>query len=204
MTTSKNLPRAVLFSDRGKIKNFAATIANLPKNSAIIFREYDLKPLKKRALAQELLKEARKFKHRFLIGKDFALARQIKADGVHFSDRDLLPFCLRNKKVRQKKLPKNFLLSFACHDLRSIRNCQKPSSNLSPDLLFLSPIFPSSSHPNQEGIGIFNWRKAAKFVKKNGFYPLGGVNSVNFKLLQKTATKSITPGFGAIDFFAKN
>lgn len=184
----------VFFSDRKKILDFEATIKNLPKNCAIVIREYDLKPQLREIFARKIIDLARPRGIKILIAKDLSLAKKLKADGLHFSDFDKIP-----TQFLQKKLwPKNFIFSLAAHSLKSVLRLQK----LRPNLLFIAPIFATTSHVNGQNLGLKTLAKIS-FKTKNqlyfapNIYALGGVNSTNLKSLQKLPIS----GFGGIDFF---
>jgi thiamine-phosphate pyrophosphorylase len=131
---------------------------------------------------------------KILVGKDFALAKKIKADGVHFSDFDKLPL----QFLKKKSFPKKFIFSFSSHNFKS---ALKTKANM----IFISPIFPTTSHAEAKSLGLKNLAKIA-FKSKNpnyltrSVYALGGVNSKNIKSLRKLKIS----GFGAIDFFKEN
>lgn len=178
--------QSVFFTDRKKISDFKKVIKNLPKNSVVIIREYDLAPKEREIFAQEISALARKKDLKVLVGKDLVLAQKIKADGVHFSDFDKLPLPLLRHR--------NFIFSFSCHSFKSFLSARK----LKPDMIFISPIFPTSSHKETKSLGL---QYLAKIITKNRnslpIYALGGVNSTNLKSLKKLGLA----GFGAINFF---
>ena len=186
--------QSVFFTDRRKVFDFKKVIKNLPKNSVVIIREYDLAPKEREIFAQKISNLARNRGLKILVGKDLILAQKIKADGVHFSDFDKIP-----TQFLQKKLwPKNFIFSLAAHDLKSVLRLQK----LSSDLLFISPIFPTTSHVNTKNLGLKNLAKISFQTKNRSYfapniYALGGVNLENLKSLRKLPIQ----GFGAIDLF---
>ena len=191
---SKNLNSLYFFTDRKKISDLNQVLKNLPKKTCIIFREYDLQDKEREGLALEYLKISRQFDYDFLVGKDLNLALKIKCDGVHFSDNDLHKslfkiryFCKKNKLI----------FSFALHNTKNLFYLRK----LSPDIVFLSPIFATSSHKNQRPLGLFNYLKISKIFNKkntkNNFFPLGGIDLQNLRRLNKINIS----GFGAIDFF---
>jgi thiamine monophosphate synthase len=199
---SPKLVNSVFFTDRKKISEPEKILSRLPKNSAIIFREYDLPKNERENLAKNFKEKNDKFSKkncRFIIGKDFALAKKIKADGVHFSDVDknILPFILQ-----KKSLPKNFIFSLSIHHEKSWALVKK----LQPDLVFFSPIFKSSSHINQSPIGLI---KFSSLLIKNKYYccknknsviriyGLGGIKFSNLKNIRKLGIA----GFGAIELF---
>ena len=169
-------------------------LKNLPKKTCIIFREYDLPKLEREELALKYFKITKEFGHDFLVGKNFDLAVKIKCDGVHFSDHDLKKSLL---KIRYSCKKNKLIFSFALHNLKNLSYLRI----LSPDMVFLSPIFKTSSHQNQRPLGLFNYLKISKIfnqkISKNNFFPLGGINLQNLRRLNKI---NIT-GFGAIDFF---
>ncbi len=186
----KKFLKAVLFTDRKKISDFKKTIENLPKNSTIIIREYDLDKISRENFAREIMTIASQKGLSVLVGKDFTLAKKIKAHGIHFSDFDKLPL----QFFKKKSFPKNFIFSFACHDLKSVLKAKKLKTNM----IFISPIFETTSHGGQKTIGLKNLAKiAVKSKNDNYLYALGGINSTNIKSLRKLGLS----GFGAIDFF---
>lgn len=186
--------RKVLFTDRKKIFDFEKVIKNLPKNSAIIIREYDLPKQDRKDFAKKIFNLAKTRPDlQILIGKDFELALELKADGIHFSDFDKLPL-----NFLLKKFPKNFIFSFAAHSLKSLRKVQK----LKPDMIFISPIFPTTSHVGAKTFGYKNLAKIAVQNKKQNYfwgniYALGGITKTNIEMLKKLPLK----GFGAITYF---
>lgn len=184
----------VLFTDRKKISDFEKTIKTLPKNSIIIIREYDLEKKEREIFARKIAAFARSYNFKILVGKDFTLAQKIKADGVHFSDFDKLPLQFLQKKMFAKK----FIFSFSCHSFKSILRARK----FKPDLLFISPIFQTTSHFDTKPFGIKNLAKIALKTKNSLYfsptlYALGGINLKNLQQVRKLGIS----GFGAIDLF---
>lgn len=166
----------------------------MPKNAIIIIREYDLSKAQRLIFAKEIFKSAKKRSDlKILIGKDLKLALELKAHGVHFSDNDQLPL-----QINKKNLPKNFILSFACHHVLSLKIAEK----IKADLAFLSPIFATTSHSDAKIFNHFNFVKIAVENKKKTYgsaalFALGGVNKQNLKTLKNLNLQ----GFGAIDYF---
>ena len=192
--TSRNVNSLYFFTDRKKISDLNQVLKNLPKKTCIIFREYDLPSKEREELALKYFKITKEFGHDFLVGKNFDLAVKIKCEGVHFSDHDLEKSLL---KIRYSCKKNKLIFSFALHNLKNLSYLRI----LSPDMVFLSPIFKTSSHQNQRPLGLFNYLKISKIfnqkISKNNFFPLGGINLQNLRRLNKI---NIT-GFGAIDFF---
>lgn len=180
----KNLPAMFFFTDRKRFDDIFSVISKLPQNSAIIIREYDLNFKEKLDFARKILKITKLKNIKVFVGKDVKLAKKIKADGIHFSDLD--------KNIKLAKIPKNILVSYSCHNEKSLALARK----IKADLVFLSPIFKTESHPNQKPIGTYLLRK---FARQNELptYALGGINDKNVKLLKG----SLISGIGGISIF---
>ncbi|MES2677112.1 MAG: thiamine phosphate synthase [Pseudomonadota bacterium] len=180
----KNLPEMFFFTDRKRVSNVLEVVENLPENAAIIIREYDLKADQRLNFAQQIALIARRKNLKFLVGKDWNLAQEIGANGVHFSDFD------QNFAVPKNR--HNMILSYSCHRPESIVEAEK----LGADLLFYSPIFASKSHLNQQPVGIDGLKN---FIKKTSLpvYALGGIDEQNIKLLNNTNIS----GIGGISIF---
>ena len=190
----------VFFTNRSLVTDFEEVIKNLPKNSTILIREYDLDKKLRQDFAQKIVDLVRgKFylkRLKILVGKDFALAKKVKANGVHFSDFDKLPL----QFLKKKSFAKNFVFSAACHDFKSVVRFSK----LKTDLVFISPIFSTASHPNTKKIGLRNLMKFFLQIRsrkcvlsETKLFVLGGISSKNIRVLAKLPIC----GFGAINIF---
>lgn len=192
----ENNIKTVFFTDALKINNPESIILNLPKFSAIIVREYSLDKNERESFAKKIINLARKKNIKVLIAKDISLALKLNADGVHFSDHDRLPVNFFNKK----SFAKNFILSLSCHSIKSFIRAIKHQ----PDLVFLSPIFKTTSHLHNKAFGINNLKKIVKFAQekqvRSNIFALGGIQEKNLKLIRKMRLN----GIGAIDFFNTN
>ena len=162
-------------------------LANIPKNSYFIFRQYHLPDQEREETARSLLSIAKKYKIKFIVAQDINLALKIKADGVHFSDNKKIPWLF----WQRKSFKKDFILSYSCHNIRSAIFAKR--SNI--DLVFISPIFTTQSHDKTKLLGKIGYLKALYYNKE--IMPLGGINDKNINFINKTKT----PGFGAIDYF---
>ena len=185
------------FTDRKKVLDFAKVIKNLPKNAPIIIREYDLNKKDREVFAQKISALARPRGLKIIVGKDFELARKIKADGIHFSDFDKLPLAF----LKKKSFPKNFIFSFSCHSFKSFLRSEK----IKPTLSFVAPIFATTSHQDSKFLGLRILAKITLQKQKSSYFSpkihaLGGVDLQNIKSIQKLKIS----GIGAIDLFTKN
>ena len=194
---NKNLPISIFFTDRKKISNLESTIRNLPKNSAIIIREYDLDNNAREIFAKKIIDLTKDLGFKIIIGKNFELAKKLKADGVHFSDFDKLPI----KILKKTNFTKNFIFSFSCHNYKSILRARKKGFKM----IFISPIFKTNSHLEAKNLGLRNLAKISLKTKNSTYcqtslYALGGINCQNISAIRKLTLA----GFGAINLFLNN
>ncbi|HLD77337.1 MAG TPA: thiamine phosphate synthase, partial [Rickettsiales bacterium] len=170
------------FSDRKRV-DLKKIAKNLPKNSAFIFREYDLAREKRQELAAEIFAICKKSGVKFLIGKDLDLAQKLGTDGIHFSDLDKIPVGAHRMRPRNQAP----IISLSCHSLESLKNSAF-------DVFFLSPIFATKSHINAKILGLKNLEKACKSCSKP-IFALGGINEKNLQDIRNCGAR----GFGGID-----
>ncbi len=192
----KTLPASFLFTDRKKISDFETTVNSLPKECGIVVREYDLNKNDRELFAKNIITLAKKRSLKVLIGKDLSLAKKLKADGVHFSDSDLNSY----KFLPRNKFNKDFIFTFSSHNLKSALRLVK----IRPEIVFISPIFPTSSHLHTKALGLQKLAKIylkskTKFYSPTRFYALGGINKDNLTSIRKLGIS----GFAAIDLFKK-
>ena len=178
--------KLIYFSDIKSGHNFIEIISKLPQGSFFIYRQYQLDYNQRFQEANILIKYAIKYKIKFIIAKDIKLAKKVKAHGVHFSDKDNI----KSHDLKMAKKDKNFIISFAAHNIKTILKLK----NYQIDLLFISPIFKTTSHPGQNNLGKIELIKILKIYKN--ILPLGGINKKNINFIIKN--KII--GFGAIDY----
>lgn len=172
----RNLPCLFFFTDRKQFKDIFAIIEKLPKNTAIIIREYDLSYLERLKFAQKVVKIARNRQLLTFAGKSLKLALEAKTNGIHFSDHETS----WQKYLTYKKSNPNFLFSCACHNEKSINKASK----LNMDFIFFSPIFKTNSHPNVKPVGLKRLKNIS--IKNQNIYALGGINENNIKLLRNS------------------
>ena len=172
------------FTDRKKI-NIIKIISNLPKKTIVIFREYDLPFRKRLKLAQKIQEICQKRDLKLIIGKDVNLAKEIFAFGIHFSDND-------NFLTNYNKIKDSFFTTCSFHSKNSVLKYQ----NLNLNLRFLSPIFATTSHKEQEPLNIDDLKELTE--RKNiKICPLGGINIANINKLQNLNIS----GIAGIDLF---
>ena len=123
MPASQPLPRLWLMTDERLGGGLLAAVARLPEEAGIVFRHYSLPEGERRILFDRVRAAARG--RLLLLAGPAELAQAWGADGSH------------------GRGPGEGLRSAPAHDLAEIRAAEAAGA----DLIFLSPVFPTSSHP---------------------------------------------------------
>lgn len=128
------LPRLWLMTDERQRDRMADAVARLPEDGGIVFRHYSLPEVARRNLF-----DAVRAAHPglLLLGGPAALAESWGADGSH------------------GRGPGRGLRSAPVHDHAELRAAERNGA----DLVFLSPAYPTRSHPGARALGLarFAW-----------------------------------------------
>ena len=117
-------------------------------------------------------------------------ARRYRAFGVLIEENDMIA---NNKKIL-KVLKKRFKIICKVHN--KIEALKKKEI---ADMFFISPVYPSSSHPGQAPLKNYIFLCLCHLLKSKDIYALGGMNDKNFRL--KNFPSVI--GYGGISVFSK-
>ena len=134
MRARQPLPRLWLMTDERLGDGLLDAVARLPDGAGIVFRHYSLKEVARRNLFDKVRVMA---PGPVLLAGPAAQALAWGADGSH------------------GRGPGQGLRSAPVHDFREIRTAERDGA----DLLFLSPVYPTASHPNAKPLGLarFAW-----------------------------------------------
>jgi thiamine-phosphate pyrophosphorylase len=140
----------------------------LPRGGGVVFRHHKLPPRERRVLFEQVRQEARR---RGLVLVTSG-ARLPGADGVH------------NRRGTG-------LRTASAHNRREIRRAARRGA----DLIFLSPVFPTRSHPSARPLGP---RRFAMLARQTGVrvIALGGMDARRFRRLRGAY------GWAGIDAFS--
>jgi thiamine-phosphate pyrophosphorylase len=167
------LPLIWLMTDE-RIANLGAAIAALPPRSGIIFRHYTLTSGKRRALFMTVRRIARAQNHVLILASRPAKARQWGADGAH--DRS------GHASLGWRTAP--------VHTIRDRIQAQR----IGADLVFVSPVRPTRSHPAARTLGRLGFARIAGDIRTRSVV-LGGMNREQFERM-----RALKPyGWAAID-----
>lgn len=100
-----------------------------------------------------------------LLNADPELVNELDADGVHLDGTRLAAY-------QQRPLESSKVISAACHSLDQLKKAEM----LGVDLVTLSPVLHTTSHPEAEPLG---WENFLQLTKKTKLpvYALGGMNA---------------------------
>lgn len=162
------LPRLVLMTDPARLPDPLAAVGRLPPGTgAVIFRNHETPD--REALARRTRDACRRRGVRFLVAGDPALAIRLHADGLHLPGR----LARRWAGCGPWKRPwPGFVLSAAVHDSLEMAAALRVGA----DLVLVSPVFPTASHPEMKALGIRGLARLAR----TGALPvlaLGGIDA---------------------------
>ena len=121
----------------------------------------------------------RQFKATLLLETSLKLFKQTDADGLHLNSRVLYEYIKR-------PVLNNQLLSVSCHNLQEMQYAEK----LGADILLLSPVKATSSHPELDGLG---WQQFSQMIKqlKCPVYALGGMKESDIDDAKKAGAQGV-------------
>lgn len=168
------------FTDDQRLPSPLPIIQTLPTGLCGVVFRHDNHP-NRQALAQDVAKLCRKRRLTLIIAGDAKLAMRLQA-GLH----------LRGGAGGRPSGWSGELLSASVHHESQLKQAKK----IGVGLVFISPVFPTTSHPGSVGLGPTGWRRLAKQAGKSKPCALGGLNGQNAHTLGPLC-KSI----GAIEAF---
>lgn len=175
---SAMLPRQTLFTDERIGDALLPAIERLPAGSGVVFRHKRLGAAERAALAREVSAICSRRAHILSVSEDVALARNVGATYVHkpTTDPGALPF------------------SLPVHDYSEAEQARREGAAF----VYISPIFPTASHPGGKVLGI----EAAHDLAARCGCPaiaLGGMDHARFEKFDK----EVFAGWAGIDAFLR-
>ncbi|MGL5839656.1 MAG: thiamine phosphate synthase [Sphingorhabdus sp.] len=174
----KPLPTVWLMTDPRLGEGLLAAICRLPKGSGVVFRHYHLPLPERRTLFAKVRRVCRQRGHMVLLAGDERMARKWKADGVHGRGR-ASGFGLQSVPV---------------HNVREIAVAKRNGAQL----LFLSPLRATHSHPGQRPLGPSRFHQLAKLCRPAAVIALGGMSRAEAMKWPRRLVR----GWAGIDCFA--
>jgi thiamine-phosphate pyrophosphorylase len=140
------LPRLWLFTDTRRLPDPRQAVANLPRGLAGVVLRHDDAPNRWR-LARDLAALCRRRQLAMVVAGDVRLAAAVGA-GVHLRG---------GRWPGHVRLYRGWITSSA-HDAVELRRARRSGA----DLVFLSPIFATASHPGAAALGAIRWTGLAR------------------------------------------
>lgn len=167
---------AICLVDRDRLADPLALVRHLPTGTWVILRDYDRPD--RRAMAQRLARLCRARRLPFLVAGDAKLATRVGADGVHCPERALTG-------PRSGRWRRRGVVTAAAHSPQAIRQAHRAGA----DLLLLSPVFPTASHPGRSTLGP---HRLARLM------PLAGGRGVALGGIGPRTVRRLPPGLAGI------
>jgi thiamine-phosphate pyrophosphorylase len=133
MTRRHPLPALWLMTDERQGEGLWAALDRLPNGAGVVFRHYRLAPAERRALFDRVRRIARRRRLMLVLAGSPPQARAWRADGSHGRSP--------HRAIGLRTAP--------AHDRREIVTASRAGA----DLIFVSPIFATRSHPGGRTLG---------------------------------------------------
>ena len=147
---------------------------SLPRGAGVVFRHYSLAPTARRALFLEVRTIAKRRRLVLLLAGRAPKAQAWGADGWHGRTRG----------------PASMLHSAPAHNIREVRLAEASGA----DVLFVSPVFATRSHPGHAALGRVRFVALARKARRP-VIALGGMTPARWRGIAATSAY----GWAAID-----
>lgn len=135
MRRGQPLPRMWMMTDERQGDRLWPALENLPRGSGVVVRHYSLADIERRALAARIRRIAQRRRLVLVVAGSPAFALRCRADGFHE----------RSGRVG----PPGLLRTMPVHDAREM----VLANRVGADAVFVSPVFPTDSHPGAPALG---------------------------------------------------
>jgi thiamine-phosphate pyrophosphorylase len=173
-------PRIWLMTDERFGDDLLPAIRRLPARSGVVFRHYQLGPDERHSLFMQIGRICRQRGHKLILAGPERLALSWSADGFH---------------QRSDARRSNILRSAPVHNRRELREALRNNA----DLIFISPLFETSSHSGSKALGRLAFNAMAKQRGHTRIIALGGMT----RQRARTLDHPLIYGWAAIDDFRK-
>ncbi len=165
-------------------------LRQLTRGTLVIFRHYD--DPERAALGRRLAALARRRGLVFVVAGDRRLARRLRADGLH------LPDGMVRRRGRFAPATDPWPVSAAAHDGAGLRRAVRAGI----DLILLSPVFPTASHPGQPALGV---GRLARLCRETAVpvLALGGVTPATVRQVLAAGAAGVA-GIGALPHLCRD
>ncbi|WP_443969558.1 thiamine phosphate synthase [Sphingobium sp. CR28] len=171
----------LMTDERVKEADLLRAVRRLPFGAGVILRHHSWPGRKRRVLLVQIRAAGRGRRLLVLLAGKPGRAARWGADGWHGLARS------RGEKSGRSR---GLLHSASAHDLAELRAAQRAGA----DLVFVSPLFATRSHPGVKRLGVYRFAAIAR-RSRVPVMALGGVSPRHAALIRRLGAS----GFGAID-----
>ena len=183
-------PLLVFMTDARRTPDPSAEMRRLTPGTVVIFRHYDAPD--REILGKQLAALARERGLIFVVAGDRRLARRLGAKGLH------LPEGMVARRPRFAPRREPWLVSAAAHDAPSARRAARAGV----DLVLLSPVFPTGSHPDAAPLGLRRLAMVCRSLRIP-VLALGGAGPATARRILNTGAAGIA-GIGALPHLCRD
>ena len=169
------LPRLWLMTDERMGDALWTALDRLPRGSGVVFRHYSLPTRQRRELFRRLKRHTAGRRLVLVLGGSSQLARAWGADGFH---------------GRHARRERSLIYSAPVHNRAELLAAERAGA----DVLFVSPVFATRSHPGGRTLGTLRFALLARLARVP-VVALGGMNQGNARRLRTAQVH----GWAAID-----
>ncbi len=155
---SPALPRLWLVTDGTRLPDPLPAAARLPRGSGVVFRHYGAAD--RESIGRALARLCRQRRLMLLVAEDAKLAYRLCADGIH------LPEHAQPRIAGLRRM--GWRVSVAAHSAAAVAGAR------GADMLVLSPVFPTLSHPGARTLGPVRFAALARAARAP-VIALGGI-----------------------------
>lgn len=141
----------------------------------VLVREKQMDSARLLAFASQLRELTNRHQAKLIVHTQADIAKAIHADGVHLSSIEMNQIPVIREWLKRDEIT----LSTSCHNEIELQFAHR----FAADFVFLSPVFTTRSHPDEEPLGITRFRELAA-ASPLPVIALGGINSANRQQLE--------------------
>ncbi len=164
------MPPLFFFTDEKRLADPRPVLDYLPAGTGVVFRHY--RSADRATLAQDVADLCRRQQRLCLIAADPTLARQVRADGVHWPE-GLYRRGVSTHRVNAGR-PINWVITTSIHSLPALRQLRPYDLSAA----FISPVFATHSHVGGAFLGPLRARSLVR-ASPVPAYLLGGISNEN-------------------------
>jgi thiamine-phosphate pyrophosphorylase len=164
----RKLPWLWLMSDDARLPDPTAALAALPGGSGLILRHSNAST--RRALAARAKRAGDARRMEVLIASDWRLAAALRCAGVHVPEAMLRHGC--HPGLRLWRRQRGAIMTASAHAAGAVRVAREAGA----DVIFLSPVFATASHPGRCALGRVQLARVARETRAP-VAALGGIDA---------------------------